>query len=110
MLAIERGKLLMSSSNDDVLFESRAVYLCRTGGLRLRKDKMEVVNRDGNITEEFLLDDMRDIRKRGHTCIVWNYGDNSFESHIAILDFQRENWLDALEKAKAGKYDEIAYA
>ncbi len=99
----------MSDSNDEVLFESRAVYLCRTGGLRLKKDKMEVVNRDGDVTEEFYLKDMRDIRKRGHTCIVWNYGDNSFESHIAILDFQRENWIDAIAKAKDGQYAEIIY-
>lgn len=97
-------------SNEDVLFTSRAVYLCRTGSLRLKKDKMEVLDREGNLKEEFLLDDMSNIRKRGHTCIVWNYKGNSFESHIAILDFQRDNWIEALGKAKSGKYDELLYA
>ena len=95
---------------DDVLFGSRAVYLCRTGSLRLTKGKMEVVDREGNVKEQFLLDYMRGIKKRGHTCITWNYKNNSFESHIAILDFQRDNWLDALKKAQDGRYDEIMYA
>ena len=80
--------------DDEVIFESRAVYLCR----------------EGKVKEVFNLDEMRDIRRRGHTCIVWNYADNSFESHIAILDFQRDNWLDALDKAQSGKYAEILYA
>ncbi len=99
-----------NNSNDDVFFESRAVYLCRTGSLRLKKNKMEVLDREGNIKEVFIVDEMRDIRRRGHTCIVWNYADNSFESHIAILDFQRDNWLEALDKARTGKYEEILYA
>ncbi len=96
--------------DDEVIFESRAVYLCRTGSLRLKKNKMEVLDREGKVKEVFNLDEMRDIRRRGHTCIVWNYADNSFESHIAILDFQRDNWLDALDKAQSGKYAEILYA
>ena len=97
-------------TDDDVIFESRAVYLCRTGSLRLKKDTMEVLDRNGDVKEVFTLCDMRDIKKRGHTCITWNYKDNSFESHIAILDFQRDNWLDALEKAQDGRFEEISYA
>ena len=97
-------------TEDDVLLNSRAVYLCRTGSLRLKTDKMEVLDREGNLKEEFYLDNMSNIRKRGHTCIVWNYKGNSFESHIAILDFERDSWIDALDKAKNGRYDEVMYA
>lgn len=93
--------------DDEVFFESRSVYLCRTGSLRLRKDRMEVIDREGNVKDEFEIDKMRDIKRRGHTCICWNYDNNSFESHIAILDFQRDNWIDALDKAQNGRYDEI---
>ena len=101
---------IVFNSEDDVFFESRAVYLCRTGSLRLKKNKMEVIDREGNVKEVFNVDDMRDIRRRGHTCIVWKYADNNFESHIAILDFQRDNWLDALDKARSGNYAGINYS
>ncbi len=108
--ALKAEDLTETDIDNDIIFESKAVYLCRTGSLRLKRDKLEVIDRDGNVKETFDIDKMSNIKRRGYTCIVWDYGDNSFESHIAILDFQRDNWLDVLDKATSGRYDEILYA
>ena len=97
-------------TQEDTLFESRAVYLCRTGTLQLTSEKIMFINRDGVITKEFSISEIRDMKKRGHTCISFNYANNPFESSIAILDFQRDTWINNILNAQQGRFDEILSA